>query len=207
MLRKGQKSYYLPFTCFNNFCFSDLWKDENICIGIFTDASEAKNHFEVFRYFRVYPLALCGAQQWESGVLQVSVGLPMQGTCLGRREQPEVLRHSARDTSQKHKLLRVNGQLIWNWLGNHLESTILPEPIFPILYRETSSAGQRIRKSGLLFLRWISITILDLEEVFRQVSQVIKALASLTLEEHETHSPWHIGSFSWIQFKKKWLSV
>lgn len=61
MLRKGQKSYYLPFTCFNNFCFSDLWKDENIFIEIFIDASETKNHFEVFTYFKVYTLALYGA--------------------------------------------------------------------------------------------------------------------------------------------------
>lgn len=133
--------------------------------------------------------------------------VPMQVTCLGKREQPEVLHHSAWETFQKHKLLQVNGQPTCSWLWNLLESMILPEPIFPILYRETSSAGQCISKSGLLFLWWISITILDLEEVFIQVSQVIKTLVSLTLEEHETHSPWHIGSFTWIRFKEKWLSV
>lgn len=70
-----------------------------------------------------------------------------------------------------------------------LESTIQHELIFHIvLFRETSSASRGVSKSGFLLLRWIPITIVDLEEVLRQVSEVIRALVSFGLEEHKTHT-------------------
>jgi hypothetical protein len=50
-------------------------------------------------------------------------------------------------------------------------------------YRETSSASKCLSQPGVLFLWWLPATLLDLEEVFGQISQVMRTLTSLEVDE------------------------
>lgn len=60
MLRKGKSHITCHFLVLIIFVSLIYEKMRIHFIGIFADAPEAKNHFEVFMYLKVYTLALCG---------------------------------------------------------------------------------------------------------------------------------------------------